>query len=284
MCTSHASYCRLTLPSRFIMADYALHGALEGSEQVQRRVLAYDIGCQYSINLEARFQKQFPITTVSDLEILVGKMHVRNHVEECHWRCSLNYTPGVGRLDGEVAERWWSEANQLAGSTKQMNPGHREDTLNDHINDWNRRKMQGYGEYFINISLSFFLRLLIAKAAERALTNKVYRTVKELRSKFEEFDAAVRLRYGEDVISSWENMGIQPYVSKDGIWDSAFRCKTCRAYCGYQYKGITHSNVALAYAEVLKKITLGQLNTGTIGRDNGLMSFLATGMFAQQLQ
>lgn len=130
------------------MADYALHGALEGTERIQRRVLAYDNGCQYSVNLETRFHQQFPEAPISDLRVSIGKMHLKNHIQDCHWRHSLNYTLGVGRWDGEVVERWWSEANQLAGSTKQMNPGHREDTLNDHINDWNRRKMQGFGEFF----------------------------------------------------------------------------------------------------------------------------------------
>lgn len=127
------------------MADYALDGALQCTEAIKRKVLAYDIGCQYTVNLRSRFEEQFPKTDVSGLEVLIGKMHVQAHIDSCQWRFSLNYTKGVGRMDGEAVERWWSEANQIAGSTKQMNPGHRDDTLDDCIRDWNRRKVQGQG-------------------------------------------------------------------------------------------------------------------------------------------
>ena len=133
------------------MTDYALHGALQTTQGIRRKVLAYDIGCQYSVNLGDRYKQQFPEVNTSELAVLIGKMHVSNHVDECQWRRSFNYTPAVGRMDGEVAERWWSEANQVAGSTKHMNPGHRDDTLDDVINDWNRRKMQGAGEHRAHI-------------------------------------------------------------------------------------------------------------------------------------
>lgn len=68
-------------------------------------------------------------------------MHLQNHCEECQYLFSLYFAIGVGRLDGEEAERFWAEVNQLAGSTKQMNPGHRMDTLDDSINDWNITKL-----------------------------------------------------------------------------------------------------------------------------------------------
>ena len=67
-------------------------------------------------------------------------MHVQNHIEECQYLFSLNYAESVGRLDGEEAERWWSVCNMAAGSTKQMNPGSRMDTLDDMCHDWNINK------------------------------------------------------------------------------------------------------------------------------------------------
>lgn len=129
------------------MTDLSLAGALQNTERISRKVLAYDIGCQYSVNLVSRFQQQFPSMNIADLIILIGKMHVQSHVPECQWRYSFNYTDFVGQMDGEEAERFWSESNQIAGSTKQMNPGRRMDTLDDHIRDWNRRKMQNLGKY-----------------------------------------------------------------------------------------------------------------------------------------
>ena len=128
------------------MADYALNGALQGSEMIPRKILAYDVGCQYDVNLSTRFTNQFPETNIEGLKVLVGKMHAQGHVSECQWRRSFNYTPKVGRMDGEEAERLWAEINQVAGSTKYMSPGHRDDTLDDSFCDWNRRKMQNLGK------------------------------------------------------------------------------------------------------------------------------------------
>ena len=118
-----------------------------GAEIVQRKILCYDIGCQYCVNLLYCWTKEFPNVSLDGLKILIGKMHLQNHVENCQWLYSLNYTEGVGRLDGEEVERFWAEMNQVAGSTKQMNPGHRRDTLDDIIRDWNKGKLVNMGEF-----------------------------------------------------------------------------------------------------------------------------------------
>ncbi|KAJ3477374.1 hypothetical protein NLI96_g10506 [Meripilus lineatus] len=47
--------------------------------------------------------------------------------------------PGVGRTDGEGIERDWSGLNSLATSIREMGPGSRHDTLDDHFGDWNFR-------------------------------------------------------------------------------------------------------------------------------------------------
>lgn len=132
--------------NRFVLADYSLQGALQNISPDVRRVLGYDIMCQYCVNLRQRWNTEFPgIPLKIDAE-LIGKMHVQNHVERCIYLHSFNFTKGVGRTDGEEAERFWAEANQLAGSTKQMNPGHRMDSLDDECNDWNKNKSLQLGE------------------------------------------------------------------------------------------------------------------------------------------
>lgn len=50
-------------------------------------------------------------------------------------------TPGVGRTDGESPERGWAAMNPVASSTKEMGPGSRRDTLDDHFGDYNWRKV-----------------------------------------------------------------------------------------------------------------------------------------------
>lgn len=129
----------------FINTDFALRGALEGTERIKRKVLAYDVNCQYCANFLERWAQEFPGYVTEEILFLVGKMHVTSHVEKCQWVYNPNYRKHTGRLDGEEAERFWSEANQAAGSTKQMSPSHRADTLDDHFNDWNRAKILKQG-------------------------------------------------------------------------------------------------------------------------------------------
>lgn len=73
-------------------------------------------------------------------DFLIGKMHAQVHETVCEYTYSFNYTDGVGRMDGEGTERFWAELNQCAGSTKQMNTGNREESLNDIMQDLSFRK------------------------------------------------------------------------------------------------------------------------------------------------
>ena len=74
-------------------------------------------------------------------------MHINNHREDCIYRHSFNYTPGVGCTCGEGIETTWAEANQTAGSTKKENNGHRHDSLDDFHGYWNWEKVVRMGEH-----------------------------------------------------------------------------------------------------------------------------------------
>lgn len=50
------------------------------------------------------------------------------------------YIANAGHFHGETAEHYWAESNQLGAQTRQMNNGHRQDTLIDHHRDWNWKK------------------------------------------------------------------------------------------------------------------------------------------------
>lgn len=126
--------------------DLALSGALESCKCMERIVCAYDVSCQYEINLKQRMKEEFPELDVSIIEFLIGKMHCLCHVEKCQWCYNLHFRNNVGRMDGEAAERLWAELNQAAGSTKQMTPGHRDETLDDFFSHWNRVKLYKMGE------------------------------------------------------------------------------------------------------------------------------------------
>lgn len=132
------------MPPRFALLDYALAGALRSAPDPDiRRVLMCDKGCQYGVNLAARFQASFPelASLVQDLVMCVNKMHLQGHKEDCRFRFSPQYTCGCGRTDGEGVERPWAHSNETAKITQDQNPGHRKDTFDDTNSDWNYRKV-----------------------------------------------------------------------------------------------------------------------------------------------
>ncbi|KAF8074788.1 hypothetical protein FPV67DRAFT_1665551 [Lyophyllum atratum] len=79
------------------------------------------------------------------MSFLVPKFHLPAHVKECNILFSFNLVKGVGRTDGDVPERGWANINPIAQSTKEMGPGARRDTLDDHFNDWNWKKTIQFG-------------------------------------------------------------------------------------------------------------------------------------------
>ena len=116
-------------------------------------VFSYDIACQWHKNLWERM-KIFPpeealSNSVKSVLFLVLKFHLPAHVEACNLQFSFNLTKGVGRTDGEAPERGWANINPAAQSTKEMGPGTRRDTLDDHFGDWNWKKTIKLGMLFI---------------------------------------------------------------------------------------------------------------------------------------
>ncbi|KAG6819307.1 hypothetical protein H0H93_013170 [Arthromyces matolae] len=112
----------------------------------KRVVACYDIVCQWAILLFTRILLYPPNVLSSrddrpDMTFLVPKFHLNAHRPECRANFSLNFTPHVGRTDGEAPERGWAAVNAVANSTKEMGPGSRRDTLDDHFGDYNWRKI-----------------------------------------------------------------------------------------------------------------------------------------------
>ncbi|KAF7982027.1 hypothetical protein HWV62_30280 [Athelia sp. TMB] len=95
-----------------------------------------------------------------DWVYLVPKFHLPAHVARCQTAFSFNFTRFVGRTDGEAPERGWADINAVAGSTQEMGPGSRRDTLDDHFGDWNHRKIVAMAPTF--------LRKIKAAVPERA--------------------------------------------------------------------------------------------------------------------
>ncbi|KAJ3562223.1 hypothetical protein NP233_g9711 [Leucocoprinus birnbaumii] len=124
----------------YAKTDYALAHAL-GTEALRQRwiMVSYDIWCQYHVNLSRRFREHFPWleNVVEKMRGAVPKMHIEKHKWECQINHSFVYKPYSAMTYGEGIESTWSEQNHAASSTKELNEGHRHDTLDDFNGYWN---------------------------------------------------------------------------------------------------------------------------------------------------
>ncbi len=115
-------------------------------------VISYDIACQWHKNFFVHIDK-YPMDLQPDqweynILYLVPKFHLPAHILKCHNDFSFNFSPKVGRTDGEAPERTWAATNALANSTKEMGPRSHRDTLDDHFGDYNWRKIVIMGLWF----------------------------------------------------------------------------------------------------------------------------------------
>ncbi|TDL14310.1 hypothetical protein BD410DRAFT_734277, partial [Rickenella mellea] len=114
--------------------------------------LSYDIACQWFVNLPTRVE-EYPLRLQVNPHIVVivavPKLHLVGHGPKCHTKYSFNYIPGSARSCGESIEQIWSGQNALAMSTREMSPGSRQDTLDDHLGAWNFRKVVGLGKQLL---------------------------------------------------------------------------------------------------------------------------------------
>lgn len=108
---------------------------------------SYDINCGFSVNALSRFKDTFPelAGVVEKMTWLIPLVHVQNHKSNCMYLYSSSYTEGAGHFHGETAEMIWAESNQLGAQTRQMNGGHRHDTIINATSDWNWKKVANMG-------------------------------------------------------------------------------------------------------------------------------------------
>ncbi|KAJ7017626.1 hypothetical protein C8F04DRAFT_1279060 [Mycena alexandri] len=188
----------LQLGERYINVDYMFFSSIAGTE-LQRFYVSYDIACQWHINIWNRM-KDYDAQIHYDprgkfMPFLVPKFHLPAHIEACNLLFSFNLTPGVGQTEGESPERGWANTNPLAGSTKEMGPGARRDTVDDHFNDWNHKNIVALG------------RTMLAKTT-RAVPQMV-ETVEALADLEKSLDEAVVMKW-TDMAEKWEKSAANP--------------------------------------------------------------------------
>lgn len=133
--------------------DYIAMSALRLYGERGPTVFSYDIACQWEVNLckrisDAAFPShlQIELPTNGDLRFVIPKYHFWGHKGENHNKYSLNFVKGSCHTDGEEVERNWWRHDATAASTREMGPGSRHDTLEDHFHFSNFNKFVSLGE------------------------------------------------------------------------------------------------------------------------------------------
>ncbi|KAG6876851.1 hypothetical protein C0992_011551 [Termitomyces sp. T32_za158] len=162
---------------RYVNMDYFFLSSLSHNAP-DKVIISYDIICQWGKNLRKRCLEIYPPNRFPEISpsYLIPKFHLAAHRPECQVNFSFNFSKSVGRTDGEAPERGWAAINAIAASTKEMGPGSRRDTLDDHFGDYNWRKI-------VTLAAYTFVRKVkdaTKKRAEHVLT-------------FEAFDQALAL-------------------------------------------------------------------------------------------
>ncbi|KAF9504603.1 hypothetical protein BS47DRAFT_1368667 [Hydnum rufescens UP504] len=133
----------------FSNMDYIIFSALRGYSPPSL-VLSYDLICQYWTKIRQHMPWLPPELQVDldklSVKLFLPKLHTLAHKSECSVLYSLNFTPGVGRTDGEGIEWEWAEINIAANSTKEMSEGAHDDMLDDLLGDKNFQKEIGLGK------------------------------------------------------------------------------------------------------------------------------------------
>lgn len=136
--------------SRYINMDYLVFSALLAFTVTMVNI-SYNIACKWHKKLWMHMQGMpsrlhIPHDSMT-IQFFVLKFHLKAHIEECQRSFSFNWTKHVGQTDEEAPERGWSNINCVATSTKEMGPGLRQDTLDDHFGDWNWKKVTALGVF-----------------------------------------------------------------------------------------------------------------------------------------
>lgn len=92
----------------------------------------------------SEFPKEMQILDTTQVDVAIPGWHINGHGANCRNNFNLSYMEGAGRTTGEDVETTWAGTNLLGPSVREMGPAARHNTLNDHWNGWNFRKIVGF--------------------------------------------------------------------------------------------------------------------------------------------
>ena len=118
----------------------------------------------------AEFPENMQIPETTQVDVAIPGWHINGHGAKCRNNFNLAYMEGAGRTVGEDIETTWAGTNLLASSVREMAPAARHDTLNDHWNGWNFRKIVGF-------RMSFLLSLPLLSLITNFDRNFIFKTL-----------------------------------------------------------------------------------------------------------
>ncbi|KAF8205918.1 hypothetical protein K438DRAFT_2014304 [Mycena galopus ATCC 62051] len=209
-CARHGFYMPqgmvdLSKGEAFANTDYAVCFSLAEAEQQRWILFTYDIWCRYGIKLPNRIEEMFSSMSsiMEKIDGAIPKMHILNHLIKCQDQWNLNWLRHSGFTVGEMIESGWAVHNLTAGSTKEMNAGHRHDVIDNTSNHWNFEKM-----ITLAATLLRLYRLAASERRSRSLN-------------FENVDEQQRNQHPE-AVAKWETMSVEPEI-KGGKFFSVFQ-------------------------------------------------------------
>ncbi|EIN09765.1 hypothetical protein PUNSTDRAFT_133533 [Punctularia strigosozonata HHB-11173 SS5] len=187
---------------KYVTMDYIFWSTLLLLGCVLPVVVSYDIACQWKKNLKTRhaaLPARFAALSAITLRFFIPNLHVHGHALLCQLLMYFLLHEYVGLTHAETIEQEWAHIGGVSTMTRDMGPGARHHTLNDHWGFWNFRKVVGMGD--------FFFKSLITTLHERARHRRVY---EEHTSRF----SPALIQKWEEMIRLWEldpNKNPNPY-------------------------------------------------------------------------
>ena len=128
--------------------------ALAAQSGITRALISYDIGCQWSTNLERCIpvypvSSSFSWSSLSYCRVVVPKFHLAGHKKDCQLKFNINFTKGAGMMTGEMIESGWAQSGSMAMWTRENGPFARRAVLDDHWGSENWRKLHRLREWII---------------------------------------------------------------------------------------------------------------------------------------
>jgi len=130
--------------------DYAVCQALNHIDGSESALFIYDVCCQWVLHFGERVSQGAFLDLWDHFKLTpaVGNFHPGAHIKECFYKYSLNFIEGSGQIDGEIMETLWFIMDKVSGITRSMSWAHRQEILDDYMEDGNFKKMVRSGTSF----------------------------------------------------------------------------------------------------------------------------------------